>query len=188
MGAQGRQDLGSIESAAVQMQETIDGLVDFARVGRHDRQIQPVSLEHLVHRCLRHLQPEIEQRQAQIIISERLPDVQGVPVLLTLALTNLLSNALKFISPGGRPVVTIRATTSQQLCRLEIEDNGIGIPLKDQQRLFQPFVQLHGVEVYEGLGLGLATVRKAVELMNGRTGIISTVGKGSIFWIELRGV
>ena len=79
----------------------------------------------------------------------------------------------------------MRATTSAQLCRLEIADNGIGISVEDQQRLFQPFVQLHGIEVYEGLGLGLATVRKAVELMGGRVGVTSTIGQGSTFWIEL---
>ena len=89
--------------------------------------------------------------------------------------------------PDGHPIITIRAIPSEQLCRLEIEDNGIGIPLKDQQRLFQPFVQLHGAEVYDGIGLGLATVRKAVELMGGRIGVTSTVGQGSTFWVELRG-
>jgi len=185
MGEQGQQDLKQIESAARQMQETIDALVAFARVERSHRQMQSLSLAPVVQTCLHQVQSEIEQRQAQVIVSESLPDVQGNMVLLTLAVTNLLSNALKFLPPSGRPVITIRATTSPQLCRLEIADNGIGIPLEDQPRLFQPFVQLHGVEVYEGLGLGLATVRKAVELMGGRVGVISTVGEGSTFWVEL---
>ena len=185
MGEQGQRDLKQIASAAEQMQETIDGLVAFARVERSHRQVQSLSLAPLVQACLHQLQPEIQRHQAQVIVNENLPDVRGTPVLLTLALTNLLSNALKFLPSGRYPVITIRATTSQRTCRVEITDNGIGIPLEDQQRLFQPFVQLHGVEVYEGIGLGLATVRKTVELMGGRVGVISTVGEGSTFWIEL---
>lgn len=186
MGEHGRQDLGYIQSAAAQMQGIIEGLLAFARIERSQHEMQAVSLAHLVPACLRQLQPEIGQRQAQVVVDERLPEVQGSSILLTLAVTNLLSNALKFLPPGGRPVMTIRATTQGELCRLEIADNGIGVPLEDQQRLFQPFVQLHGQEVYEGVGLGLATVRKAVELMGGRVGMTSTVGQGSTFWIELR--
>lgn len=185
MREQVRQDLEHIQSATTQMQEIIEGLIAFARVERSNRQMQSVSLVHLVHACLHHLQSAIQQRQAQVVVAEGLPEVQGNPILLGLALTNLLSNALKFMPPNRRPFITIQAASSQQICRLEIEDNGIGIPLEDQRRLFQPFVQLHGMEVYEGVGLGLATVRKAVELMEGRTGVTSTPGQGSTFWIEL---
>jgi signal transduction histidine kinase len=186
MGEQGRHDLEHIQSAAIHMQEIIDGLIAFAHVDWNNREMQPVSLDHLVHVCLQQLRQEIQQRQARIIIDESLPEVQGNGILLTLALTNLLSNALKFTQPDVQPVITIRATTCQQVCRLSIEDNGIGIPFEDQQRLFQPFVRLHGVEVYEGVGLGLATARKAVELMGGRIDVTSTPGQGSIFCIELR--
>lgn len=185
MEEQGWQDLEQIQSAAGQMQKIIDGLISFARVDRSNRQLQSVSLEDLIHTCIHQLRLEIQQRQAQVIISNPLPEVQGSTILLTLALNNLLSNALKFMPPNRQPIVTIRSTISPQLCRLEVEDNGIGISLEDQQRLFQPFVQLHGVEVYEGIGLGLATVRKTVELMGGRIGVNSTVGQGSTFWIEL---
>jgi len=185
MGEQGRRDLTQIQSAAVRMQETINGLVAFARVERSNHQMQSVSLTDLVHTCVQSLQLEIQQCQAQVIVNGDLPNVQGNAILLTMALTNLLSNALKFMPPDKRPHIIIRATTDQQLCRLEIEDNGIGISAQDQQRLFQPFMQLHGVEVYDGIGLGLATVRKAVELMGGRIGVTSTVGQGSVFWLEL---
>src|SRR6266852_1119673 len=186
LGVQGRHDLERIQSIAVQMQEIIDGLVDFARVERADRQLQHIALDQLVQRCVQDLEQEVGQRQALVVVDRELPMVQGNVVLLMLALTNLLSNALKFVPPGVRPTVTIRAATTQQVCRLEIEDNGIGIAPEDQLRLFRPFVRLHGVEVYDGVGLGLATVRKAVELMRGRIGITSSIGHGSVFWMELR--
>jgi signal transduction histidine kinase len=186
LGVQGRHDLERIQSVAAQMQEIIDGVIDFARVERADRQMQPVTLDQLVQRCVQHLEQLIVQSQGQVAVSGELPTVQGNVVLLMLALTNLLSNALKFVPPGVRPIVTIRAATTRQVCRLEIKDNGIGIAPEDQPRLFRPFVQLHGAEVYDGVGLGLATVRKAVELMGGRIGIISSIGQGSVFWLELR--
>ncbi|GER90257.1 hypothetical protein KDW_44190 [Dictyobacter vulcani] len=187
IGEQGQQDLEQILSASAQMEEIISGLVAFARVERSNRQMQLVSLESIVHTCLQQLQLEIRQRHAQVIVGENLPDVQGSTILLTLTVTNLLSNALKFMPPDRRPIIEIRATTAEQMCRLEVTDNGIGISSEDQLRLFQPFMQLHGIEVYEGVGLGLATVRKAVELMGGRIGVTSTPEKGSTFWLELHG-
>lgn len=185
MAEQGRNDLKRIQSATAQMQEVIDGLVAFARLDWHIQEMQPVSLDHTIYACLQQLQPEIQRCQARIVIDESLPQVQGNALLLKLALTNLLSNALKFVPPDVQPIITIRTAIRGQVCQIFIEDNGIGISLKDQQRLFQPFVQLHGEEVYEGIGLGLATARKAVELMGGHIGVVSTLGEGSIFWIEL---
>ena len=186
LSPQGRHDLDRIQAVVKQMQDTMNGLVEFARVEYGNRQLQPVSLDLVVQRCLTHMEPEVTRCHAQVTIEEPLPEAQANAVLLTSVVTNLLSNALKFVAPGVTPAVTIRARVAHQVCRLEIEDNGIGIALEDQKRLFRPFGQLHGAEVYEGVGLGLATVRKAVELMEGRCGLISAPGRGSVFWLELR--
>lgn len=185
LSPQGRHDLDQIRGAVQHMQDTVNGLVDFARVERGDRQLQSISLDLVFRRCIEQLACGIEQRQARVVIEGTLPEVRGSAVLLTSVVTNLLSNALKFVLPGTGPVVTIRAIVTHQTCRVEVEDNGIGIAAADQARLFKPFGQLHGSEVYEGIGLGLATVRKAVELMDGRCGVISAPGCGSTFWLEL---
>lgn len=186
LSPQGQHDLNQIQAAAQQMQDTVKGLIEFAQVERGNRHLQPLSLDLLLRRVLAPLEREIEQRQARVVVESPLPRVQGNVTLLTSAVTNLLSNALKFVTPGTTPVVTLRAIAAHGICRLEIEDNGIGIASVDQQRLFKPFGQLHGSEVYEGVGLGLATVRKAVELMDGRCGVHSAPNKGSTFWLELR--
>jgi signal transduction histidine kinase len=81
--------------------------------------------------------------------------------------------------------VHLHAHNETDIVRINIEDNGIGIAPAEQHRLFKPFSQLHGIETYPGVGLGLATARKAVELMRGRIGVNSTGGQGSQFWIEL---
>jgi signal transduction histidine kinase len=69
--------------------------------------------------------------------------------------------------------------------RLWIEDNGIGIAVEHQERIFRVFERLHGVETYSGTGIGLAIVRKGVERLGGRFGVESQVDQGSRFWIEL---
>jgi signal transduction histidine kinase len=68
---------------------------------------------------------------------------------------------------------------------LNFRDNGIGIQPNARDRIFQMFERLHGPQQYEGTGIGLAIVRKGVERMGGRTGVDSTPGEGSCFWIEL---
>ncbi len=185
LSAQGHQDLARIRLAASQMQDLIDGLVAFARIEYSSRQFQPIALEQVIDLCLLQLEHEIICCHATIHKQGHFPVVQGDKTLLVVAISNLLSNALKFVSPGVYPCVTIQAEVENGMCRLAIADNGIGVPLHAQAHLFSPFVQLHGVEVYGGIGLGLATVRKVVEVLGGRIGVISQEGQGSIFWIEL---
>lgn len=186
LSEQGLHDLERIQSAAVQMQELVDGLVSFARVEYSEEDFQPIQLDTIITQCRQQLEYDIERSQATINVQETFPLVQGNKTLLIVAISNLLSNALKFVAPGTQPVIQIQATLINGMCRLEIADNGIGITAQDQKRIFSPFVQLHGVEVYGGVGLGLATVRKIVEMLQGRIGITSQPGQGSVFWIELR--
>jgi signal transduction histidine kinase len=106
---------------------------------------------------------------------------------------------------GDRPRPTTTALSSRQLAassadssnesalqgqwvRLWVEDNGIGIDEEYHQRIFDVFERLHGVEVYPGIGIGLAIARRAIERMNGQVGLESTPGQGSRFWICLRKV
>jgi signal transduction histidine kinase len=70
--------------------------------------------------------------------------------------------------------------------RINFQDNGIGIAPENHQRIFRMFERIHPATEYEGTGIGLTIVRKAVERMRGRVGFESTPGKGSNFWIELR--
>lgn len=181
--------LETIQTATEQMRELIDGLIGFSRLGRDELQLQDVDLQLLVENCLRTLQQDIQSRNAQVIIDRGLPVVRANPTLLKIALVNLLSNAVKFVAPGVQPSLMLSVQAiSEVCCRIDVQDNGIGIASEDQLRLFAPFVQLHGIEEYPGVGLGLATVRKAVELMGGRVGLESAPGEGSTFWIELNTV
>jgi len=101
-------------------------------------------------------------------------------------LINLLGNAIKFTEHGG---VTLRlnavpGTDSQQLLTIEIEDSGIGISVAEQGKIFKPFVQA-GRKKQRGTGLGLTITQRFLQLMGGNISVQSSIGKGSLFRVEL---
>jgi signal transduction histidine kinase len=113
-----------------------------------------------------------------------LPRVLGHEAYLTQVLSNLLFNAVKFVPAGRRPEVRLAARRDPGQVRLTIQDNGIGIPREEQGRLFGMFERL--THDFEGTGIGLSIVRKAVERMGGEVGVDSEAGRGATFWIQLR--
>jgi signal transduction histidine kinase len=185
LSKQGTQDLDRIGWAAQEMRELIDSLLNFSRLGRGEVRYEPIDVRSYIESCLKNLESEIRGRNANVKIRGRSRVVQLDPTLLKIALTNLLSNAIKFVADGVQPEITISASVKHDVCRIEVNDNGIGISEEDQQRIFMPFVRIYSEEEFPGIGLGLPSVRKAVELMGGRVGVDSKPGQGSRFWIEL---
>ena len=100
-------------------------------------------------------------------------------------MTNLLTNAIKFVPVGTIPQVRVRTESRNGRVRLWIEDNGIGIKPQYQHRIFGTFERLHPETHYEGTGIGLSIVRKAVDRMGGTVGVESDGITGSQFWLEL---
>jgi signal transduction histidine kinase len=105
-------------------------------------------------------------------------------ITLGQCLANLLSNALKFVGPGVRPNVRFWADKRGDYFRLWVEDNGLGIPTDQHERVFRVFERLHGAR-YPGTGIGLSIVRKGIERMGGKVGLESKPGTGTRFWVEL---
>ena len=98
---------------------------------------------------------------------------------------NLLSNAIKYNSLGGTVNVTYALRDINEI-RISIEDTGAGLPPELIAQLFQPFNRLgQNAKAEVGTGIGLVVCKRLVELMNGKIGVQSTVGKGSTFWIDL---
>src|SRR5215471_15283124 len=185
LSQEGKQDLERISWAAQEMRELIDSLLNFSRLGRGEVRYEPLDLRAYINMCLRNLQGEIRNRHATIKVLGKPRTIQADPTLLKIALTNLLSNAIKFVPAGVQPEITVSASIKEDLCRIVIDDNGIGISEENQQRIFLPFARIYSEQDFPGIGLGLPSVRKAVELMGGRVGVESKLGRGSRFWIEL---
>jgi PAS domain S-box-containing protein len=182
----GRECAGRIVHAAERMDNLVHDLLLFSRLGHTTLELKSISLQEIVLETLGQLDGELSSRNAKVSVIDPLPTVKAHSVTLTQILVNLISNATKFVPPGITPKVQIRAEQDGEFARLWVEDNGIGIPADDQNRIFRVFERLHGVDSYPGTGLGLAIVRKGVERMGGQVGVESEIGKGSRFWLRLK--
>jgi signal transduction histidine kinase len=113
------------------------------------------------------------------------PALVGDRLRLYQVLENLVSNALKFTPQGGS--VEIKTTTEGESVLIEVADNGIGIPIADQPRLFERFFRSSAAtdQAIPGTGLGLAIVKAIVEAHNGRITVVSAEGHGTTFRVEL---
>ncbi len=178
---------GRVVAAAQRMDALIQDLLTYSRVSRTDIRLGPVDLELVVQDALRELEVEVQKKEAQIVVEGPLPMVRAHYTVLAQVVSNLISNAVKFVAGGVRPRVRLWAEERGQWVRLWVEDNGIGIPPEHHERVFRIFERLHSIETYPGTGVGLAIVKKGVERMGGRVGLESEVGQGSRFWIELCG-
>jgi PAS domain S-box-containing protein len=204
----GRRYLGRIAASANRLDRLITDVLAFSRISRREIDLQNINLDRLVEEILQHY-PVL--READVEVSGPLGSVRGAEALLTQAIANLLTNAVKFVAIGTKPEIRIwseevnstegnkenegqgepKASALSSFAkhstfiRLYIQDNGIGIAPKDQQRIFGIFVRVHGEQEYEGTGIGLSIVKKAVERMGGSLGMESKPGKGSTFWVQL---
>jgi len=112
--------------------------------------------------------------------------VRCTPGVLASILSNLLGNAAKYIVDGAAAerLIRLRVACDKERVRFEVSDNGPGIPLEAQPRIFDPFVRV-GTSRQPGTGLGLATVKKLVTASGGQIGVRSTIGVGTCFWFDL---
>jgi CheY-like chemotaxis protein/anti-sigma regulatory factor (Ser/Thr protein kinase) len=150
--------------------------------------LEPVSLNEILLECQLMVEP-IAQRRA---ITMTFPgndvawSVRADRTRIKQVLINLLSNAIKYNTPEGSVVVDCSSTITPGHIRITVTDTGAGLPPEKIAQLFQPFNRL-GQEVNgeEGTGIGLVVSKRLVELMEGVIGVESSVGTGSVFWIEL---
>jgi PAS domain S-box-containing protein len=163
----GRSFLNRISDAARRMDRLITDLLAYSQLSRAELRLQTVELERALRLALSDMETQITRSQAKIEIASPLPAVLGNEAILVQVFENLVGNAIKFVAPGVRPVVKIRAEADGGAAHVWIGDNGIGIPSAQRERIFGVFERLHGEEAYPGTGIGLAIVKKAMERLGG---------------------
>jgi len=181
----GRDYLQRLGQGASRMDRLIEDLLQYSRISRADIHLRPIQLAAIVRDIRIHLAVDIEDKKANLLLADPLPSVMGDRMLLTQALTNLVSNALKFVNNGTAPEVSVTAERRDNAVRILVRDNGFGIAPEHHERVFRIFERLNPADSYPGTGVGLAIVKKSVQRMNGRLGVESEAGRGSCFWIEL---
>ncbi len=182
VSATGNDYIRRIVSAAGRMDRIIQDVLVYSRIARTDLPLEPIALDEFI-RSLLDTYPSFHAARDAITIKGRLPVVLGNPAALTQCTANLLGNAIKFIAPGVAPEVTISCLVANGRAHLSVSDNGIGIPHHQHDAIFGVFCRLEGD--YDGTGIGLAIVRKAVERMGGSIKVESSPGHGSTFTFDL---
>jgi len=193
LGVEGRDYLERMQAAAKRMQILIDDLLAFSRVTTKANPFESADLNIIVQEVLSDLEVRIQQSGGQVDAGE-LPVIDADPLQMRQLFQNLVGNALKFHQAGKPPIVKIRSQPSthstgnglgEEVCRISVEDNGIGFDEKYLDRIFVLFQRLHGRSAYEGTGIGLAICRKITDRHGGSITAKSITGEGSTFIITL---
>lgn len=169
--------------------EMVGDMLDLSRIEARRMMLtaEPVSIREVVEKIIAGLRPELRQKRhvLAVKIPRGLPLIEGDEPLLNKVIRNLLTNAIRYTPSRGK--ITVSATEEGESIHLTVSDTGIGIPKKNQKRIFEKFYRIDkvpGVEV-NGLGIGLATVKSIVEIHHGQVWVESEVGKGSTFHVML---
>jgi len=176
---------GRILKAARQLQELVDDILQLSKVRSCERPFGTVALDDLLREVMGDFEERIKQVQGNVEVGS-LGVIEGDRSQLRQLFQNLIANALKYRQADLPPVVEVRGRKLPgKIYEITVQDNGIGFEEKHAERIFQPFVRLHGRHEYEGTGIGLATCEKIVARHGGRITAKSSPGEGSIFIIQL---
>ncbi|WP_422087159.1 ATP-binding protein [Variovorax sp.] len=181
LSARAHRYLSHVKDAAAFAGQMVDALLDFSRMGRSalkQRQVDSASLVEGLVRELTRLEP---QRNIEWQVDAGLPLLYADPLLLQVAVRNLLANAVKYSRTRSPSRITVRAIRSDLGDGLEVQDNGVGFQMKYVDKLFGVFQRLHQAEDFEGTGIGLANVKRIVERHGGTVWAKGEIDAGASF-------
>ncbi|RJQ25949.1 MAG: phosphate regulon sensor histidine kinase PhoR [Peptococcaceae bacterium] len=180
-----KQFLAIINTETERLSRLIEELLSLSKI--EDRKTvprwQPVEIADVVERVLATFQPRAAEKNLQLKFerNERIPVIRGDPDMLSQVLINLVDNAISYTPDGGE--IVVRVAREQEHLRVDVRDNGIGIPAESLPRIFERFYRVDKARSREqgGTGLGLSIVKHIIEVHRGNVQVESRVGKGSTF-------
>lgn len=177
--------IDQIKRGLQRMRDLVNASLEYSRIGACNAEIQTIiRLEEPLSDALWSLKVAIEESAAQVS-HDPLPEVLADSRMISRVFQNLIGNAIKFRRASEQPVIRITASEEPGVCVVAVSDNGIGMPMDEAKTVFEAFRRLHSKERYPGAGLGLASVKRIIELHQGRIWVESTPGRGSTFFFTL---
>ncbi|HNP16822.1 MAG TPA: PAS domain S-box protein [Fulvivirga sp.] len=183
MNADVRHLTKSILNASTRMEALILGLLDYSRLSK-PKELKMLDCNEVLDSVKADLNSLIESKHA-VIIDKNLPKLKAYPLELKLLFQNLIHNAIKFSREDATPELAISAEKIVGGWQFKFEDNGIGIAEKDFELVFTIFRKAHKRDEYEGTGIGLAHVKKIIEIHNGSIWVESKINKGTTFYFTI---
>ena len=186
LNKEGRRYLNNIIKSGSQMGQLIEDLLKYSRLGHKSVQNIPIPLEKIFRHVIGNLKGKTDECGGAVEIPVEMPVVMAGKTLLIQILTDLIENALIYRKKDTPLRIQVSCEEKNGWVTIGIADNGIGIAPEFQKKIFNVFQRLHSESDYPGTGIGLAIVKKSVEIMGGEVRVESSPGKGSTFYIKLR--
>ncbi|MBN2416271.1 hypothetical protein JXO52_10540 [bacterium] len=182
VGDEQRKYLEGLDQAVSQGEELIENLLGFSQISVEDLTLGPVDMGPFFKGLIESINPP---EGTEITVDGDLPVLKGEPTLLKQVFLNLVMNGIKFNESPVKKIEIGSVTYADRFYEIFVRDNGIGIDPRYHEQVFDVFRRLHTRDKYEGTGIGLAIVKKAVSKLNGSVRVESEPGKGSTFYVAL---
>jgi light-regulated signal transduction histidine kinase (bacteriophytochrome) len=184
LNSEAMQYLEMITNESLRMNKLIMGLLEYSKIGKTEKHISVVNVNELMSAIIENNTIKIKDKMA-VVNYKNLPSLPGDRDELFRLFYNLLDNSIKFVEKGRAPEINITAELKGEKWEFCIRDNGIGIPKKYLEKIFDIFQTLNTKMEFEGNGIGLAICKKVVEIHGGKIWVESDEGKGSSFYFTL---
>lgn len=177
------EDIQYATRASKQMYHLIEDILRFSRMKKQEMSFKKVAVNEIVMEVVLNLEETIKAKSGEVTL-ELLPEIDCNASQMTLLFQNLIENALKY-NDSPKPIIEISSQEIGEQVLISVRDNGIGIPMDYQEKVFEMFARLHNQQVYEGTGLGLAICKRIVSAHNGDIWFKSDGESETTFYIQL---